>query len=82
MILCLAGLWFLALGFDKFRAKLVALDEADKLDAAKAAGASEASAPVVSEKPAPPLAPVPFPLAFVIFGFVAIISAEITTEVR
>jgi len=73
MILCLAGLWFLALGFDKLRAKLAALDAADAVKNGTAA------APVVA-KPARPLAPVPFPLALVVFGFLALIGAEIATE--
>lgn len=79
MVLCLAGLWFLALGFEKLRAKLAALDAADQADAAGSA-LKAATTPSSPEKPALPLAPVPFPLGLVIFGFIALAAAEISTE--
>ena len=79
MLLCLAGLWFLALGFDKLRAKLAALDAAEASSAAPDSPAVPADS-AAREKPALPLAPVPFPLGFVIFGFIGLLTAEIATE--
>jgi len=72
MVLCLAGLWFLALGFDTPRAKLAQLDAED--------AGQPATEETKKEPVEHPLAPVPFPRGFVIFGFVALISAEVATE--
>lgn len=77
MVACLAGLWFLALGFDKLRAKLAALDAAEAAETA-AKNPVASSAPV--EKTPLRLAPVPFPKGVVIFGFVALLTAEVSTE--
>jgi exosortase len=78
MVACLAALWFLALGFDKIRAKLAALDAEEAAEAGEKQ--APVPAPVTAEKTPLAPAPVPFPVGFVIFGFVALASAEITTE--
>jgi len=75
MVLCLAGLWFLALGFDKLRAKLAALDAAEEAETKAKAPPAPATEKVVL---APP--PAPFPVALVVFGFAALATAEIATE--
>ncbi|WP_175414727.1 archaeosortase/exosortase family protein [Nibricoccus aquaticus] len=78
MVLCLAGLWFLALGFDKLRAKLASLDAAE--DAATATAAPKIAPPPSPPASPLPLAPIPFPIALVAFGFIALATAEIATE--
>ena len=86
MVLCLAGLWFLALGFDKLRAKLAALDAAEAAETAEAANKTNPAHESKIDNPkskidAPlPLAPIPFPTGLIIFGFIALITAEIATE--
>jgi exosortase len=82
MILCLAGLWFLALGFDKLRGKLAALDAAEDARTADEKARTAPAAPPVSaaEPRALPDAPIPFPTGLVVFGFVALATAEISTE--
>jgi exosortase len=81
MVACLASLWFLALGFDKLRARLAALDAEEAAENAKNSPtllAPAAASP--SEKLALPPAPVPFPVGLVVFGFIALATAEVATE--
>ena len=74
MILCLAGLWFLALGFEKLKNKLTSLRDADAADAGE-------TKPAPAKDAAPlPAPPVPFPVGFVIAGFIALLTAEGATE--
>ena len=85
MVLCLAGLWFLALGFDKLRAKLAAMDAAEEAEKATTNAAAQHSDQPKIETPKStisplPLAPIPFPTGLIIFGFIALVSAEIATE--
>jgi exosortase len=76
MVACLAGLWFLALGFDKLRGKLAALDAAEAAENA----AQKPAPPAPAEKTPLPPAPVPFPTGLAVFGFIALLFAEISTE--
>jgi exosortase/archaeosortase family protein len=64
MLLCLAGLWFLALGFEK-------------LDRHLSWSAPAAKKPRVV--PTAPV-PFPFPVGFVVFGLAWLVTAEATTE--
>jgi exosortase len=79
MVLCLAGLWFLALGFDKLRAKLAALDAAEQAESAAASASKIENPKSKIDSPLPP-APIPFPTGLIVFGFIALASAEIATE--
>ncbi len=79
MVLCLAGLWFLALGFDKLRAKLAALDAAEDAEAKAKSPTVPAAETIPAETIVAP-APVPFPVGLLVFGFIALAAAEITTE--
>ncbi|MFT3782533.1 MAG: exosortase/archaeosortase family protein [Nibricoccus sp.] len=64
MVVGLAALWFLAVGFDKLQIRYFPLKPRTKTAAAVGS----------------PALPAPFPLAFVVFGFVWFIGSEIATE--
>lgn len=64
MVLCLASLWFLAIGFDKLNTYLLGPPETAPTDPARVL----------------PTPPIPFPAAFAAFGLVCLVAAEVGTE--